>query len=893
MRRVALRELRAQLGRSLLALLAVALGIGFVTATLSLRTVLADTLASLTTTVWDADVYVLGVPEAGAREAGAENPDVAAEGGGGGAPDGVALPLGPLAGRESVPSSLAETVGALPSVASADPVLLGPLVLVGADGLPTTEGAIPTLGTAWDPRAAALTITEGHAPEVPGQIALETMTLERAGLEVGDATRIVLGGVSPQPVVVVGRAEFDAPLLGVSLVVLDPASARAAYAPGGAAPAIAVRAGAAEAGGAHVSSTAADVRAALAGVPGVEVVTGAEVRADSARLVGRGMGFLATFLLVFALLALVVGGFLIVNTFAMQVRARRRTYALLRAVGASPAQILGMLLLQAFVVGLLGSLLGVGLGVGLVALPDAGLTRLGLPLDGRLVPTAAQFAATLTLGTATTVLSAFLPARRGARTAPVEALREADAPPERAPGGALVLAAGAALSGGAVAVLALRSGSLGALGLAVAALLLAALVGAPWLARLLVPVLAAPAVLLTGPVGRLARANVVRNPRRTGATAGALLLGMALVGGTAVLAESARASTRDLVAGEAHADLWVYSSAGAVDPAVTAELEASGLVERVEPYRFALARLGGINAPDAPDAPDAAGLADTAGTAEVGATLLVGAAPAGSLGTTLTPPVVAGSLDALDAGHVAVQTGSSALGDVAVGDSLTLEGGAGRVEVTVAARVTSPLLAGDVLATAQTLDALAPPQDVANLGLLVTAAGERTPAQLKEEVTPLLARHVVVSASTPDELVATVGGIVDRVVLVLGALLAVSLLTAALGIVNTLALSVLERTREIGLLRAVGLGRGQLVATIVLESVLTAVLGTALGLGLGVLAGAALTRLLAAQGLSTLVVPWGLLGAFVLLAVFVGVLAALAPASRATRMPVLEAVRSD
>lgn len=869
MGRVALREIRAHLGRSLLAVVAVVLGIGFVTGTLSLRTMLNSTLTSLTSTIQSADVYVRGVEQ--------DDDGAAQQVTGGGDADQSGVPTGPQ--RAEIPAGLASVVAEVEGVAGATPVAMGSAVLVGADGLAVATGGAPTVASIDDPGSPALTYVDGRRPTESGEIALESAALENSGLAIGDDTRIVLGSGEPMGVTVVGEAAFDAPLASATLVLLAPADARAAYAPDGEVPQIAVYADTgtadADAGGSSETDMTALAQRVADALPAdqqgsVEVVTGEEVRAEATEAVTDAVGFLTTFLLVFAVLALVVGGFLIFNTFAMQVRSRQRDFALLRAVGATPGQIFALLLGQALVIGLVGSALGVLLGIGLVTLLGEIFTRLGLETGGVALPTLTQVLLTLALGTLTTLVAAVVPARQGAAVAPVEAMRDSAAPPEKP----LVLRIVAGLVAGAVGGWAMwravAEDSAPWLGVSAAALLAASLLLIPTLARLLVPVLAAPFVALARPMGRLARGNVVRNPRRTGATAGALLIGMALVGATAVLADSATASTRDAVAAEAGADLWVQSQAGTVPPSVVEALEADDAVARA-------------------DVLSAAPAATTDGDP-----LFAIGVPEGALGTTLTPTIVAGALDDLGETTVAVQETSATLGDLQVGDTFAVAGPNGPVDLTVGAVLESTLLAGtDVLATAPALRSAAAPDQISTFALMLEAAGDRSPEQLREEIIPVLEPFVVLTAATPEELVGTIAALIDRAMVVLYGLLGMSLVTAVLGIVNTLALSVLERTREIGLMRAVGLSRSQLVGTLILESVLIAVLGTVVGLALGVGLGAALVHVLAAQGLTTLAIPWSSLGWFVLAAVGVGVLAALLPARRAARLPVLEAVRSE
>lgn len=508
MKRVALRELRAHLGRSLLAVAAVVLGISFVTGTFSLRAMLAGTVSNLTSSIQSADVYVRGaeVEDPAAAEPGADSADPMAQDGQG---QGSAL-MNFANARAPVDLTVADTLRDIDGVEHAAAELAGVLVLVGADGLAVVNGNAPGIGSAWDEGARSTRITAGRAPAGPGEIAIETVALERSGLAVGDTTTIVAGGTEPQQVTVVGEASYDAALIGATLVLLDPASALEAYAPAGTVDQVAVY-GPADASEDELAALVDDVRAAVADDPDLEVVSGDDVREEATAATEEAVGFLGTFLLIFAIIALFVGAFIIFNTFAMQVRQRQRDFALLRAVGASPGQVLASLLTQAAVIGLAGSALGVGLGIALVAVIGRLLTSFGLEFSTQVAPTAAQVAGTLVLGTLTSVIAAAVPAWRGARTAPVEAMRDATAPPESSLALGTVL--GGLLVGGGLFSLwrAIATESGWFLAAAAAGLLVGTLVLSPAIARITLPLLAAPAVAALRPMGRLARGNVIRH----------------------------------------------------------------------------------------------------------------------------------------------------------------------------------------------------------------------------------------------------------------------------------------------------------------------------------------------------------------------------------------------
>lgn len=852
MLRVALREIRAHLVRFALSVLAVALAIAFVTGTFSLRAMLADTFGSIIASTTQGDLYLRGAT--------AVDDDAT------GPPSGAPQPLS--AARQPVPLDLAATAADVDGVAQAVPDLLGTAVLVGADGQAVVNGQAPSLGSALREDDPSGTLLAGRAPRDAGEIALETTALETSGLELGDETQVVIGAEAPRTVTVVGEATYGNPMVGTTLVLVDAATGEAAFAPERLVPSVAVFL----APGADADA----VRAALADVvpDDVEVVTGAEVRAEANEAIEQIVGFLGTFLLVFALIALFVGMFIIANTFAMTVRQRQREFALLRAVGASPLQVLANVLVQAAVVGAVGAAFGVAGGIGLVALLRAVLAAMSMELGGDVTVGAGDVALVVALGVVASLAAAAVPARRAATTPPVEAMREDVVVVERS----LRLRAGVGVVlvvGGLAAVwVALREGTTSAgtwLGVGAGGVLLGTLALSPLLARSALTALAAPFLLLR-PVGRLARGNVTRSPRRTASTAGALLIGMALVGACAVIAESAQASTRAVVETESRADLTVQSATRTVPGEVAAAIGALPEVGRADAVRSGRTVL-----------------VDDGGQR----TEQVIGIPADAFGDTVEVVVRGGTLAALADGEAAVARTAANEHGWAVGDVLTVRSPGGERDVRVGAVIDSQLLNAPLVVDADLFTELVPAAQAAVTAVFVDGGAGVAAADLRAAVDAVADPYVVLTVQDADELTSSLADQVDQAMAILYALLGLSIVIAVLGIVNTLALAVMERTREIGLLRAVGLGRLQLAATIVVESVLTAVYGTVLGVAVGVGLAATLPAVFADQGLTDLAVPWGLLGGFVLLAALVGVLAALGPAWRATRLPVLTAIATE
>ncbi|UKJ63734.1 ABC transporter permease [Cellulosimicrobium cellulans] len=886
--RVALRGVRAHVVRFVLSVLAVTLGVAFVVGTFAFRGMLSSTFDDIIATTLTADVYVRGSQEV--------TGDAAGPGGGGGG-------NGFAGDRTLVPADLAADVEAVDGVARAVPDVSGPVVLVAADGTAVVTTGPPSTAFSIDPEDPSLTLLDGAWPAA-GEIVLEQSAAETAGLTTGDETTVVLGG-EPTPVTVSGVFGIEAAAAGAVLVGIDGETARDVYAPDGMVPQLSV----------WSSQTSGDIdedalaeRVGAVLPDGAEAVSGEQARAEASEAVEEVLGFVETFLLVFAAIALFVGAFIIANTFAMSVRERLRELALLRALGASPGQVFTSVLVQALVVGLVGGSLGVLAGAGLVRVIRWGLALAGMEFSGRVPLGTPQVVAAVGLGAVVSVLAAVLPARRAAAIPPVQAMRDDVAPDRgtgvRAVGGIVLVAAGAgvlwlaAFLGSSVAdaptgwawVDDLSPRVL--LGVGAGLVLVGVLVGSPAVARGVLTVLAWPLVAALRPLGRLARGNVTRNPRRTASTAGALLIGMALVSVTGVIAASTQASVRSIVENEVRADLVVDSATlvvpeGAVD-AVTATPGAAV----VDTVRLGLASVATVEDAGAAVAGDDDATDDGAarGTDVAGV-------PAGFFDTALDPVALAGDPTAtLEAGDVVVHRRTARDRGWEVGDTLRLGEGSAAVEARVGAVIDSQLVGTGILVRDDVFDAVVPAAQASVRIVYVSAAEGATPAEVEElraALTTAVEPFLVVTVLDREDTASAFADQVNQVLVILYALLALSIVIALLGIVNTLALSIIERTREIGLLRAVGLGRLQLAGVIAIESVLTAVYGTVLGVATGIGIGAALPGVLADEGLSTLAVPWGQVLAILGVAVVIGLVASVWPAIRAARLPVLDAVTVD
>ena len=836
MLRVTLRGLRAHLVRLLLTASAVMLGVSFVTGTFVLRDSIDDALSGLVSgATAGLDVSVRGH-------------EVNADGEGTGV-------------RPSVPLSLVEKLAAVPGTGRVSPDLQGSAIIAGKDGKVVRNSGAPGLGFAFSKDDPAFTLVDGAGPTRPGQVAVESATLDKAQLAVGDSTQAVLGGVT-STVTITGEVEFGI-LFGATAVLLDEATARQLYAPDGTVPSITVTA--------EEGVTQSTLRDAIAEVlpTSAEAVTGAEVEADNEGAVQQGLGFFTTFLLVFAGVALFVGAFIIVNTFSMLIGQRARELALLRALGASRSQVLSSVLGEAALVGVFGSGLGIALGVLIAHGAKAGIRwALGVDIGSSLPITLPTVLISLAVGSLVTVAAAVLPARRAARIAPVAAMRgdAAVAPKGLLRRGTLGVAL-VALGGGMLALSVTRTSvpwPLAGAGAAVA--VLGMLVGAPWVARPIIRVIAWPFAMVLGVIGRLARQNALRVPRRTAATASALMIGLALVAGISVLAQSVKASVSEGVANELISDYVLNAAEFPVPAALAVEARALPDVESVSATSHLPVRIEGFKA-------------------------VAVAATASDVAANFTVDMSAGTLEALAGDTILIDRTTADLQGWGVGDEVIATlGTMADHEVVVGGIYDDSQAFAHMIVDRSLYLAAVPVAQQSDVRVFVRATPEADLAQLRAELTELTSPYLVVLVQDRSEFAAEQGAAIDTVLNLLYVLLLFSVVIAVLGIVNTLALSVLERTREIGLLRAIGLRRRQLSGMITIEAIATAVFGALLGTLLGLALGIALQRGLQAQGLSTLGIPWTLVVAMMLASVVVGILAAALPSMRAVRLNILDAM---
>jgi putative ABC transport system permease protein len=765
-----------------------------------------------------------------------------------------------------VDEALVGAVSRVPGVELVQGAVTGYALILDKQGHPIQPGGAPTLGASvGDSRLSGdFGYRQGTGPVGPGQVAIDAGSAKKAGYRLGDPVDVVLQGGRERFTLVgtIGFGETDS-LLGATLAGFDLPTAQRVLDKVGLVDEVDVKA----ASGVAVP----ELRERIAGVlpENVEVLTGRQVADDGSAAVRDSMGIFTTVLLVFAGVSLLVGSFVIWNTFNVLVAQRRREVGLLRAVGATRRQVLTGVLTEAGLIGLVSGGLGLLLGVGLAA----GIRSL-LKVTGIEVPTTAPaievrtVVVSMAVGLLVTMVAAIAPALAATAVPPMEALR--DTPPASAAVGRARRVAAWIVTAAGVAALAAcsfmgnqRWWTVLATGITFIGLVLAGPSLARGMARL-------ADHGRRGSGWRMAARNIDRNSRRSAATALALTIGLTVVAAVAVTAASLQSSVSDAVSGGNRSDL-ILEPAGAglgVSPSVASLMRGRDDVADVVELREVAAEVNG--------APSLVSGMDTKG-----------------LDRVIDLGMESGSLRALEPASMLVATTKAEELGVGVGDALTVtfpETG------PTTMRVAGTFSKGSLINATYVLPL---PDFAANVtskldgAVLLRSASGVDPARAKATIEAALADYPNVTVNNPADITKKAQDSVGQLLGIVTALLLLAVVVAVLGMVNTLVLSVVERTRELGLLRAVGGTRRQVRTVVRRESVLMSLLGALTGIALGTVSGIALSRALVDEGITTLSVPTTTLAVYLVIAAAVGVLAAVGPARRASKVDVLKAITTD
>lgn len=840
--RTALRNVLAHKARLLMTVLAVMLGVAFVSGTLVFTDTFGNAYKNKSAKSFD-HVSVAVQPEGGSSFY--SSPD-----------DGEAKKPPRLT------DALLKKTRNLPGAESAIGGVMGFTALADKDGK-LVGGEWGTNGANYYPgkdgKDPRYDFTEGAAPRSAGDLALDSRTAERTGYKVGDTVRYSTDGpVKKAKISGVFDTEDGSVLAGGSLVVFDNDTALKVL-------------GKTEYDEIDVKAAAGTSETALkSSVEKIlpketDALTGAQLSDDQEAMIEEQTKSMSQVLLIFAGIALFVGIFIIANTFTMLVAQRTKELALMRAVGASRRQVTRSVLIEAFLVGLVAAVTGFALGIGVAMGLESLMNSAGASLpDGPLVIAPTTIVVALVIGVVVTMLAAWLPGRRAAKIPPVAAMNSVHASPTmrglvvRNTIGSIIVALGAVMlfmddnyvmAGGAATIM-------------VGVIVLTPLLSRPFIAA------SAPLLKPFGVTGKLSRLNAVRNPRRTASTAAALMIGLTLITAMTVVATSMSSAINKMAAGSLKADYTVsMANFQPLAPEVREKLDKLPEVEASSPLRTAYGELDGS-------------YSKISGVDEK------------AFGELASLDFTSGSLAALK--------GDSTLVDKKTADEKNLKPG-DTVPVKFDDDKTDQLKIAGVYEPNEMIDGLFTPLAVVDPHLskitdeqvLVKMAGG-TSDKAEDTIVKALGDNPAIKIQDKDAISNEIAGAINLMLNMLYGLLAMAILIAVLGVINTLAMSVFERKHEIGMMRAIGLDRAKVKQMVRLEAVIISLFGAVLGIGLGLFmgwaAGGSISETVQTYSME---IPVGRIAIFLCIAALVGVLAAMWPARSAAKLNPLTAIKSE
>jgi putative ABC transport system permease protein len=847
--RTALRNVLAHKARLLMTVLAVMLGVAFVSGTL----VFTDTLGNAyrKQSAKSYDNVAVAVTTYGDQTDGQKNANIDTK------------TLEKIRGLDGVAEATGRVSG-FAGVADQDGKLIGNgWSNTGANFAPGKDG-----------KDAAYTFTDGSGPVKNSQIALDEDSAAKGKYRVGDTVRVATNGPAKDYTLSgVFTTEDGAVNAGGSLVLFDTPVAQKLYLQPGYFKDVTIAAAA----GASDQKILDEVKPLLP--KDAEAQTGKQLADDQAREIEQGLSNLNTMLLAFAAIALFVGIFLIANTFTMLVAQRTRELALMRAVGASRRQVKRSVMLEALVVGVLAAVIGFVLGIGLATGLRSAMGSFGAKVPaGPLVVSPTAIASALAVGVLVTVLAAWLPARRAAKIPPVAAMGSAHLPATtkslvvRNTLGSVITLAGA----GAILAGAAMGKEAGRMVIGVGAFL--TLIGI----IVLIPLLSRPVIALARPLlhrvfgvsGKLAGQNAVRNPRRTGATASALAIGLTLVTGLTVIGVTLGQAIDKLTTDNIRADYMVtMAGGGALDKSALTALEKAKGVSAVSPQQATSVEIK-----------------DEFHSAS--------AVTPGDVEKVFDLQTVSGSMTTLGKGQIAVAEKTAKSNGWKAGDTVAVRfgndsdgGKADTKTLTVGAVYKENEFLSPVLLSTSLVAPYEPKPYIPEVWVKMDGGASKANEQALVDA---LGDNPAMSIMDRQDIRNMFGGMINTMLNIMYGLLAMALIIAVLGVINTLAMSVFERQQEIGMLRAIGLDRRKVKRMIRLEAVVISLFGAVIGVALGSFLAWAIGETIKSEipGYA-LVVPWDRIGIFLLLAGVVGVLAALWPARSAAKLNMLTAIKTE
>ncbi|HUR73297.1 MAG TPA: FtsX-like permease family protein [Sporichthya sp.] len=839
--KASLRSVVAHRLRLLLSGLAVVLGVAFVAGSLIFTSTISAAFDKLFEEI-SSDVTVTRVTAFDANVPGQEN------------------------GATTVPADLVSTIANVPGVAKAEgDISVEGVRVVGADGDVVGVGGAPGLGIDYPQEGSDDTVTllRGRVPSNGNEVVLDSVTADKGNLDVDSRVRLLTPGPEIEATVV-GIFKFGdtGNLGGATLTGFTEARAHELL---GSDDFTEIHVDARP--GQNLDQLRDEIQRVL---PGEYVArTKAEQADENASDIKDALGFLNIFLLIFAFIAVFVGSFIILNTFTMLVAQRTRELALFRALGASRGQVTQSVMVEAAVVGFVGSTLGLFTGLGIAALLRWLFQKIGIELgDQGLVMKTSTVLIAYAVGMTVTMVAAYFPARRAAKVPPVAAMTDEVAMPERSL--RIRALAGTALTVLGVLVLALGLAGAGSkpvilVGVGALGVLIGVTVVSPILSQPFVRALGTPFPRLWGTVGRMSVANALRNPRRTAATSSALMIGLALIGTFGVLAASINASVGKVVDKSLRSEFILLDpSYTPFSPQIAERARGTEGVKSVTEMRATAVQIDGT-------------------------TKSISAITPESVRDSFSLDFKDGNAEGLRDHGLLIDDNVAENNDWKVGDtvSATFLNGS-KLDLRVGGIYDKNDMLGGYLVSLDT--AAQGGTRAVDILTFVNLDDGANSADVRQRLHDGLSDNPAVELKNQDEYTDSVRAQVNQLLGLIYGMLALAVVIAVLGIVNTLALSVTERTREIGLLRAIGMSRRQLRRMIRLESVVMAIFGAVLGLVVGLGFGISLQRTLADDGITELRVPGLQLVLFLVVAALVGVLAAVWPARRAAKLDVLKAI---
>ena len=770
--------------------------------------------------------------------------------------------------RTRIPLAYVDKVRAVPGVADVAPDIQAFARIIGKDGKPLgSEGnGPPTFGSvAVEFKGALWTVVDGKFPKGPNEVALDEASAENGGYKVGDTVKVAAqaGTRSFTLAGITSYGDVRSPG-GATFALFDVETAAEFLGRPGYVDAVLVVGD----GTRTDEQLATDIDAIFDPASKIETLTGAEITKETQDDIGQALSFFGIILSTFSAIALGVGSFVIYNVFSISAAQRQRENALLRAIGASRRQISSVMLTESVVVGVVGSLLGVLGGIGL----SSGLTALLQALDidipsSGLVVKGSMVGSTVLIGTVVTVVSAFLPALRAGRVPPLAAMRATAIEVVALSRRRTVIGLSAIGGGIAVTAAVVAGASNSWLGLGILLVFGGTIILGPVLARPVARTLGRPAAALRGITGRMARENSARNPKRTSRTASPVLIGVALVTAVSALAVSIKGQISELFTDQFKGDFAISTQSvgfGGLSPSLADDLGKVQGVKSASGIGLIVVKIDGK----------------------------------GRQLTVINPKTIEGTFDIglvnadysdLDPNGIFLARDWSEKNDAPVGSTVkvTLADSTERT-LTVRGLYVNDDLAGNRVVSREIVSGAN--VQYFDFGVYVSLADGADAGAVRASLQDAVDKAGQGKLLSKQEYIDEQAGQVNQLLGLIYGLLFLSVIIAVVGIIITLLLSVFERQREIGLLRAVGMTRSQVRTTVRWESVITSLLGSVLGIVLGVGLGWVIVFSLRDEGLTSFQLPVGSTVTILVMSFVIGVLAAVYPAWRATKVDILEAL---